>query len=140
MLPGGRAPSSTVPGPPYDSGVTAPPGWPRAVPDPESPEFADRVVGWLLELCPPEYRAHDVLRRHPVILARLAAQHAEATLGAARAAYAGARRDLAGRVPPEAVDETLVALSREGARLAAQVREVGLVEEALQGRRWRPRM
>ncbi len=62
----------TVPGPPYDSGVTAPPGWPRAVPDPESPEFADRVVGWLLDLCPPDYRGHHVLRRHPVILARLA--------------------------------------------------------------------
>lgn len=120
--------------------MTTPPGWPRGVPDPESPEFAGRVVGWLLDLCPAEYRGHDVLRRYPVILARLATLHAEASLGAARAAYAGARRDLAGRVPPEAVDETLVALSKEGARLAAQVREVGLIEEALQGRRWRPKL
>lgn len=120
--------------------MTVPPGWPRAVPDPEAPRFADRVVSWLLDLCPPDYRAHDVFRRHPVILARLAALHADASLAAARAAYAGARRDLAGRVPPEAIDETLAALSREGAHLAARVREVGLVEEALQGRRWRPRM
>lgn len=120
--------------------VTTPPGWPKAVPDPESPEFAARVVGWLLELCPPEYRAADVLRRHPVALARLASLHAEATLAAARTGYAGARRDLAGRVPPEAVEETLVALSRAGAQLAARVREVGLVEEALQGRRWRPKL
>jgi hypothetical protein len=110
------------------------------VPDPESPEFAARVVGWLLDLCPPGYRQHEVFRRHPVVLARLAALHAEASLQAARSAYAGARRDLAGRVPPEAVEETLAALSREGALLAAQVREVGLVEEALHGRRWRPRM
>jgi HD superfamily phosphodiesterase len=99
-----------------------------------------RVVGWLLELCPPEYRGHDVLRRHPVVLARLAALHAEATLGAARTAYAGARRDLAERVPPEAIEETLAALSKEGALLAARVREAGLVEEALAGRRWRPKL
>ena len=120
--------------------MTTPPGWPREVPDPESPEFDARVVAWLLELCPPEYRGHDVLRRHPVVLARLGALHAEATLSAARAAYAGARRDLAGRVPPEAITETLGALSREGAHLAARVREVALVEEALQGRRWRPKL
>jgi hypothetical protein len=113
--------------------VTTPPGWPRAVPDPEDPEFPARVVGWLLELCPPDYRGHEVLRRHPV-------RHAEASLAAARASYAGARRDLAGRVPPAAIDEALAALSREGAHLAARVREAGLVEEALQGRRWRPRM
>ncbi len=55
-------------------------------------------------------------------------------------AYAGARRDLAGSVPPEAIEETLDALSKEGAQLAAQVREVALVEEALQGRRWRPKL
>ena len=120
--------------------VTTPPGWPRAVPDPESPEFAPRVVGWLLDQCPPEYRQHEVLRRYPVILARLAALHSEATLAAARTAYAGTRRDLAGRVPPEAVEQTLEALSREGALLAARVREVGLVEEALQGRRWRAKL
>ena len=120
--------------------MTSPPGWPRAVPDPESPEFAARAVGWLLEICPPQYRGHDVFRRHPVIIARLAALHAEASLQAARTGYAGARRDLAGRVPPEAVEEALVALSKEGAHLAALVREVGLVEEALQGRRWRPKL
>ena len=39
--------------------MTTPPGWPRAVPDPESPAFPDKVVGWLLDLCPPDYRGHD---------------------------------------------------------------------------------
>ncbi len=120
--------------------MTTPPGWPRAVPDPQAPEFGTRVVAWLLDLCPPDYRSHAVFQRHPVILARVAARHAQASLDAARAAYSGARRDLAGRVPPAAVEDTLSALSREGARLAAQVREVGLVEEALQGRRWQPRL
>lgn len=110
------------------------------MPDPEDPRFADRVVGWLLEICPPEYRQHDVWRRHPVILARLSVLHAQASLEAARAGFAGARRDLAGVVPPEAVEETLWALSREGAVLAARAREVALVEEALQGRRWRAKL
>ena len=72
-----------------------------------------------------------------MVVARLAALHAAASLQAARSAYAGARRDLAGRVPPEADADTLVALSKEGSRLAAQVREMTLVEEALAGRRWR---
>jgi hypothetical protein len=110
------------------------------VPDPDSPEFAGRVVGWLLDLCPPDYRRHEVFRRYPVVLARLAHRHAEADLEAARAGYAAARRDFVDRVPPQAVEETLAALSREGAHLAARVREVGLVEEALQGRRWRPKL
>jgi hypothetical protein len=120
--------------------MVRPPGWPTGLPDPEDPRFAERVVGWLLELCPPEYRQHDVWRRHPVILARLATVHAEASLQAARTAFSGARRELAGRVPPEAVEETLQALSREGAVLAARVREVTLVEEALQGRKWRAKL
>lgn len=120
--------------------MTTPPGWPRAVPDPGSAEFGERVIGWLLELCPPEYRGHEVLRRHPVVLARLASHHAEATLTAARAAYAGARRDFADLVPPEVIEATLAALAKEGAILAARVREVTLVEEALLGRRWRPKL
>lgn len=110
------------------------------MPDPESGEFTPRVVGWMLDLCPPDYRGHAVFRRYPVVLARLANTHAQANLAAARQSYAGARRDLAERVPPAAIEETLDALSKEGARLAAQVREIELVEQALQGRRWRPRM
>jgi hypothetical protein len=120
--------------------VVRPPGWPAGLPDPEDPRFPERAVAWLLELCPPEYRQHEVLRRHPVILARLGMLHAQASVDAARKAYAGARRDLAGLVPPQAVEETLEALSREGAVLAARARETGLVEEALHGRRWRPKL
>lgn len=75
-----------------------------------------------------------------MVLARLAVLHADASLQAARSAYAGARRGLAGRVSPEAIADTLVALSKEGSRLATQVREIALVEEARQGRRWRPKL
>lgn len=120
--------------------MTRPPGWPRDLPDPESEEFPTRVVGWLLELCPPGYREHDVLRRHPLILARLACRHAEGTVQSARDAFAAARRELAGQAPAQAVDETLAALAKEGAHLASRAREAALVEQALQGRRWRPKL
>ena len=31
-------------------------------------------MAWLFDLCPPDYRSHEVLRRYPVLLARFAAQ------------------------------------------------------------------
>lgn len=120
--------------------MTKPPGWPRSLPDPEDPEFPGRASQWLLDSCPPGYRDHLVLRRYPLILARIAAHHARGNLESARSAYSGARRELAGDVPPEAVDQTLDALAREGAVLAGVVAELALVEQALAGRRWRPHM
>jgi len=97
-------------------------------------------VPWLLDQCPADYRSHDVLRRHPEVLARFAAHHVEAALQGARAAYAGARRELSGRVDPDVLDAALRALEAEGARLARASREVALVEDALSGTRWRPRL
>jgi hypothetical protein len=81
-----------------------------------------------------------VLRRHPVILARFAAHHVAGCLFAAREGYGAVRRELQGLVEPEAVAAALVAYEREGARLAAAQRQVGLVEEALRGIRLRPRL
>ncbi len=95
---------------------------------------------WLLDQCPADYRGYDVLRRHPEVLARFAAHHVAAALEGARAAYAGARRELRDRVDPEVLDAALRALEAEGARLSRAAREVALVEEALRGTRWRPRL
>ena len=50
-----------------------PPGWPPGVLPPQAPEWERSAVAWLFDLCPPDYRAHEVLRRHPVVLAREAA-------------------------------------------------------------------
>ena len=119
---------------------TAPPGWPRAVPPPGAPGWEQSAVAWLLDQCPADYRGHEVLRRHPVVLARFASHHVTAALGGARAAYAAARRELGDRVDPETLDAALRALEAEGARLARAEREVALVEEALLGTRWRPRL
>ncbi|MBI1376431.1 MAG: hypothetical protein GC157_02965 [Frankiales bacterium] len=118
----------------------APPGWPRAVLPPAAPGWEDTAVAWLLDQCPADYRGHEVLRRHPVVLARFAAHHVEASLAGARAAYAGARRELRERVEVDVLDAALRALEAEGARLARAAREVALVEDALLGTRWRPRL
>lgn len=117
-----------------------PPGWPQGLPPPGTEAFADRVVGWLLDLAPPEFRAHEVFRRHPQVLAWAVQHYVAAALDASRAAYASARSDLADAVTPEAVTATLRALEFEGVRLAAAQRQVGLVADAIAGTSWRPRL
>lgn len=118
----------------------APPGWPAAVPPPDVDGWQRRAVGWLLDLCPADYRGYPVVARHPVVLARLAAHHVEASLDAQRRATATVRGDLRDHVPPQVLDEVLETLDVEQARLLAARRAVGLVEEALRGRRYVPRL
>jgi hypothetical protein len=122
--------------------VTAavPPGWPAQVHPPESLEFERTAVGWLLDLCPPDYRAYEVLRRYPVVLARFAADHVRAAGAAARTGLAGIRADLGQLVPPEAVEAAVSAYERELVRLTATLRAVALVDEALRGRRFRAKL
>jgi hypothetical protein len=114
-----------------------PPGWPSQVRPPGVPGWERSAVRWLYGCCPPEYRAHRVLARHPRLLARLARHHADAAVRAARRGYATARAELAGRVPPETVDELLARYAAEGPRLVARAHSVRLVAEALAGVRWR---
>lgn len=120
--------------------VAVPPGWPAEVRPPGAPDWERSAVAWLFDLCPPDYRAHEVLRRHPVVLARLAVQHVDAAVAAARAGLATVRADLRDVVPPEAVEATVGVYEREGLRLAAAARAARLVEAALRGRRWVARL
>ena len=122
------------------NGGSAPPGWPSEVPPPGAPEWERYAVAWLFDLCPPDYRAHEVLRRHPVVLARFAAHHVDAGIEAARRGLAAGRVELRAVVPPEALAAALAAYEREGARLIAARRAVGLVEQALRGVEFRPRL
>ena len=117
-----------------------PPGWPDEVHPPDSEGFERTAVGWLFDLCPPDYRSHEVLRAHPVVLARFAREHVTAAVEAARHGYRTARADLKGQVPPEVVEAALGAYDREGRRLARAARQVELVEGALRGERWVPRL
>jgi hypothetical protein len=117
-----------------------PPGWPAGVHPPGSDDFESTAVGWLLDVVPPDYRLHGVLRRYPIALATMARYHSRACVEGARQGYRTARTELAGALPPHAVDTVLAAYRQEGARLAATARAVGLVERALRGEVFTPKM
>ena len=117
-----------------------PPGWPAGVHPPGSDDFESTAVGWLLDVVPPDYRLHGVLRRYPVALATMARYHSRACVEGARQGYRTARTELAGALPPHAIDTVLAAYRKEGARLAAIARAVGLVERALRGEDFTPKM
>ncbi len=112
--------------------------WPPEVDRPGTLDWERGAVGWLLDLLPGEYRAYDVLRRHPVVLARFAAGQVEASLQAARRGWQDLRRDLGGELPPEVVEAAMAAYEREGIRLGELVRAVSAVQAALRGQRWIP--
>ncbi|MFI6588363.1 hypothetical protein [Embleya sp. NPDC050493] len=97
-------------------------------------------MAWLFDLCPPGYRGHDVLRKHPLILARMARQHVSAALAAARHGYGTARAEIGPTLPAAEVDAMLHVYEYEGSRAAATDRAVRLVEDALGGERWEPRL
>jgi hypothetical protein len=118
----------------------APAGWPPEVRPPGSPDWERTAVAWLYDLCPADYRRYEVLRRHPVVLARFAAGHVAACRSAVRDAVATSRAELRDVVAPDVVEAALVALGREGDRLAAAARAVDLVEVALRGQRFVPRL
>ena len=121
-------------------GAYIPPGWPAGVHPPGSEDFESTAVGWLLDVVPPDYRLHGVLRRYPVALATLARYHSKACVEGARQGYRTARTELAGVLPPHAIDTVLAAYRKEGARLAATAEAVDLVERALRGEEFTPRM
>ncbi|EKA62054.1 hypothetical protein B277_04277 [Janibacter hoylei PVAS-1] len=91
------------------------------------------AVSWLLDLCPPDYRGHAVLRRHPAALAWLADLHVAAQVDAMRQAYRTVRVDLAESLPDGTIDALLVALEHEGLRLRSAQRSILLIREALDG-------
>jgi len=120
--------------------ASVPPGWPEQVRPPGAPDWERTAVAWLFDLVPHDYRAHEVLRRYPVLLARMAGDHVAAGLDAARAGWRGVRVDLADHLPPEAMEAAMSAYEREGARLAAAARGIAVVAAALRGERWVPRL
>ena len=117
-----------------------PPGWPGEVHPPGTPGWERTATAWLFDLCPPDYRAHEVLRRHPLVLAHMATRHVQAGIEAARRGLATVRDDLREAVDPETVTAAVAAYEREGARLVVTSRAVGLVAEALHGRRFVARL
>ena len=118
----------------------APPGWPDAVRPPGAPDWERTAADWLLDVCPPEYRGYAVLRRHLVVLAWFAVRHVDGGRVAIERGLSEARGDLHGLLGPETVDAVVEALQREEARLLRLRREVGLVEQAVRGKRFVARL
>jgi hypothetical protein len=117
-----------------------PPGWPAGVHPPGSQDFERTAVAWLLDVVPPDYRLYGVLRRHPAALASLAKHHLAACVEGARQGYRTARTELGGALPPHGLDAVLAAYRSEGRRLVATANAVGLVERALRGETFTPRL
>jgi len=90
-------------------------------------------VAWLLDAVPPDYRAYEVLRRHPVALARMALHHVNSAVEAARAGYRSAAVDLKGCLPPHTVEAVLDVYRQEGPRLVRLARSIEVVDRALRG-------
>ncbi len=130
---------SRRPAPPPQRAVR-PPGWPDGVRPPGAPDWEDTAVAWLLDLCPPEYRSYPVLRRHAVVLARFAVLHVEACRDAVNRGLSEARGGLREVADAAVVEAAVETWQRESARLLGVRRAVGLVEEALRGRRFVERL
>lgn len=118
----------------------AQPGWPERVRPPGAPDWELTAVEFLLDCCPADYRRYRLLRRHPVVLARFTAVFVEAHERASRDRLAEVRVDLTGHVEPEVIAGAVEVWSQQLAQLARMRREVGMVEDALRGRRFVPTM
>jgi len=97
-------------------------------------------VAWLLDVVPPDYRLHGVLQRHPVALATLARRHLAACVEGARQGYRTARTELGDVLPVSGVDAVLAAYRSEGHRLVTAARAADLVERALRGQEFTPKL
>jgi hypothetical protein len=117
-----------------------PPGWPSGVHPPGTERFEDTAVAWLFEFVPPEYRRYGVLRRYPVVLARMARHHVAAAVEAARQGFRAARAELSDSVPPHGVEAVLDIYRREGTRLVAIAAAIELVDTGLRGGSFTPKL
>lgn len=114
--------------------VYLPPGWPEQVRPPGAADWELTAVAFLLDCCPADFRAYQVLRNHPVILARFAAEFVAGQCETAKRGLAGIRTSLDGLVPQDVVEAAAQAWLEQDARLARTRRAVGLLEDALRGR------
>ena len=118
----------------------APPGWPDRVRPPGAPEWEASAAAYLLDCCPADFRAYRVLRNHPVVLAQFARHFVEGQGQATQDGLAAARTGLRDFVDASVLEEATQAWLEQAARLARTRRAVALIEEALRGRAFVPKM
>src|SRR3546814_12120896 len=111
------------------SSYVAPPGWPSQVRPPDAPMWERTAENWLLDISPPEFRSYPVLRRHPVVLARFAVLHVEASQLACNRGLSQARAELRDVADLDVVEAAVQAWHAESARLLGVRRAVGLRSE-----------
>ena len=93
---------------------------------PGSPDFEATAVAWLLDVVPPDYRLHGILRRHPTALAALPRHPVRACVQGAREGYRTTRTELGGTLPPHTVEEVQAVYRSEGQPLIATATAVDL--------------
>jgi hypothetical protein len=91
-------------------------------------------VAYLLDCCPPDFRAYRVLRNHPVVLARFATRFVDGQHRTTQEGLAEIRTSLKDEVSSEVIEEAAQAWLTEDARLARAKRSVQLIEHALRGK------
>jgi hypothetical protein len=116
-----------------ESTAYLPPGWPAHVRPPGAPDWEASAVAYLLDCCPADFRAHRVLRNHPVVLARFAARFVDGQHRTTQEGLAEIRTSLRDQVSSEVIEEAAQAWLTEDARLARAKRSVHLIEHALRG-------
>ena len=119
---------------PAGTALYVPPGWPDEVRPPGAPDWEATAVAFLLDCCPADYRRYPVLRRHPVVLARFAAEFVDSQVAACREGVGAVRVSLGDLGAPEVVEAATLAWQEQDASLRRRRREVALVEEALRGK------
>ena len=115
------------------SPVYVPPGWPTRVRPPGAPDWESTAISFLLDCCPPDFRAYRVLRNHPIVLARFAARFIEGQHRCSQEGIAEIRTSLKDVVASDVIEAAAEAWLAEDARLARTRRAVLLVEQALRG-------
>lgn len=107
---------------------------------PGSEDFEASAVAWLLDVLPGDFRRYPVVRRYPAALASIARHYADACVEGAQQGYRAARVELGVAIPPHAVDGVLAAYKTEGFKLARVARGVELVEGAIRGEAFAPKL
>jgi hypothetical protein len=105
--------------------------WPLDVPAPGAPGWVRAASAFLLDSCPPDYRAHPVMTRQPAVLGWLAVRHADANAETAVQSLAQARVALHGLVDPPTIAALVGVLESEAARLRVVSRACRQVASAL---------
>lgn len=108
-----------------------PPGWPPQVLQPDDPEWVSSATSWLLDILPPNYRAHSEIVTRPRVLAWMAATHVEHYQVVTQQGYRTVAVELRDREPPEAIKQVLDVYRSEKQRLATVREGIRAIRRAL---------